>query len=124
MASSVFFSVFRMVRRLLGSAAAPTAVEGAPDPGARLSYANDGRSGHVHYQSAAVHFTLYYEIGGGDCVATIDVPGPADWTPQTGLPLAQRGAVLDWIGRQVVRDQCAGNARFALEGDWLNIYPA
>lgn len=101
---------------------------GDPGPGpdgARLSYSNDGRSGHVHYRSGSAQFTLYYEFGGGDCVAWIDVPPPVEWERRTGLPLARRDEVLDWIGRRVVQDQTVGGSgRFAIEGNALNVYGA
>lgn len=89
----------------------------------KVSYSNDGRSGHVWYQSHETEFTMYYEFGGGDCVASIDIPGPEDWTKHTGLPLARREEVLDFIGRQVVKDQTTGGkGRFKIEGNWLNVY--
>jgi hypothetical protein len=123
MASSAFFSVLGFVRRLLQSQAPPAAVGDAPDPGARLSYGSEGRSGRVHYQSRRADFTLYYEFGGGDCVATIDLPSLKDWPRHTGLPQDQRDGVIEWIGRQVVRDQTTGGkGRYEVEGNWLNIY--
>lgn len=91
-----------------------------PD-GARLSYSSDGRSGHVHYQSAAASFSMYYEFGGGDCVASIDLPSASDWPRLTGMPLDRRAEVLDWIGRRVVQDQARGG-RFTIERDWLLIH--
>jgi hypothetical protein len=112
---STFFSVVGVILPLLAV--------GCAREDARLSYAGDGRSGRVHYQSSAADFTLYYELGGGDCVASIDLPSPRDWTRRTGLPLDRRDAVVQWIGRQVVRDQTTGGrGRFAVEGDWLNVY--
>ncbi|HEV7732006.1 MAG TPA: hypothetical protein VGR62_07585, partial [Candidatus Binatia bacterium] len=93
-------------------------------PGAtRLSYSSDGRGGHVHYQSHDASFTLYYEFGGGDCVASIDLPSPTAWRRHTGLPLERRDEVVRWIGQRVVHDQTTGGTgRFEIEGNWLNIY--
>ncbi len=123
MASSAFFSVLGFVRRLLLSQAPPAADGDAPDPGARLSYGSDGRSGRVHYQSRRADFTMYYELGGGDCVAIIDLPSVREWERRTGLPSDQRDAVVQWIGRQVVRDQTRdGAGRFEVQGGWLNVY--
>lgn len=90
---------------------------------AKILYSSDGRSGHVHYQSPEVQFALYYEFGGGDCVASVDIPGPGDWEKHTGLPLSRRDEVLDFIGRQVVKDQTTGGrGYFKIEQNWLNIY--
>lgn len=122
MASSVFSSVVGFVRDLLRSPG-PPAADASPDPGARLTYESEGRSGRVHYQSPRADFTLYYEFAGGDCLATVDLPSASAWTRQTGLPADQRDAVVQWIGRQVVRDQTNGGAgRFVVNGDWLEIY--
>lgn len=90
---------------------------------ARVLYSSDGRSGYVHYQSAEADFALYYEFGGGDCVAGIDVPKPEDWEDHTGLPLARREEILHFIGRQVVKDQTTmGRGYYRIEGNFLNIY--
>ena len=87
----------------------------------KIRYSSDGRSGHVHYESPETIFTLYYEFGGGDVVACIDIPAPQDWQKHTGLPVEQRAEVLNFIGEQVVRDQTQGGS-FKIEGNWLNIY--
>jgi hypothetical protein len=100
-------------------------VDQGPDPHARLSYSSDGRSGRVHYQSAKAEFTLYFEFGGGDCIAMIELPSPAAWERHTGLRLDERDAVVHWIGRRVVHDQTrGGNGRFEVDGNWLNIRSA
>lgn len=97
---------------------------GKSGPGAAtIRYSSDGRSGYVHYQSPEAQFALYYEFGGGDCVASIDIPGPGDWEKHTGLPPSGRDEVLNFIGRQVVKDQTTGgNGYFKIEENWLNIY--
>ncbi len=96
---------------------------GGNSGGTKVSYSNDGRSGHVHYQSPEAKFALYFEFSGGDCVASINIPSPAKWEKETKLPLARREEVLNFIGRQVVKDQTTnGRGHFKIEGDWLNIY--
>ena len=89
----------------------------------QISYSSEGRYGHVHYQSPETAFALYYEFGGGNCVACISIPSPASWEAETSLPLARRESVLQFIGQQVVQDQTSsGTGYFKIEGDWLNIY--
>lgn len=89
----------------------------------KVTYSNEGRYGHVHYQSPEADFSLYYEFGGGNCVACISIPGAENWEKETGVPLAQRDAVLQFIGEHVVQDQTSsGTGYFKIEGDWLNIY--
>ena len=89
----------------------------------KVLYSSDGRSGQVHYQSPEASFAMYYEFGGGNCVACISIPGPKNWEDETGLPLTRREEVLHFIGGQVVKDQTSsGTGYFKIEGDWLNIY--
>lgn len=103
-------------RKLLGSSSNKTS---AP----KVSYSSDGRSGYVHYQGPEASFALYYEFGGGNCVACISIPGPKTWEKETGIPPNRREAVLHFIGEQVVKDQTTfGAGYYKIEGDWLNIY--
>ena len=89
----------------------------------KVLYSSDGRSGHVHYQSPETSFEMYYEFGGGDCVACISIPSPENWEKETDLPFIRREEVLNFIGQQVVKDQTSsGTGYFKIEGDWLNIY--
>lgn len=91
--------------------------------GPQILYSSDGRSGHVHYMSNEASFAMYYEFGGGNCVAGILIPSPEKWEEETGLPLSRRDEVLDFIGLRVVRDQVTGGrGYFRVEGDWLQIY--
>lgn len=88
-----------------------------------IRYTNDGRSGHVWYRSRETEFAMYYEFSGGDCVASIDIPSPENWEKATRLPLERRIEVLEFIGRQVAKDQVSsGTGYFKIEGNWLNIY--
>ncbi|MDX2060562.1 MAG: hypothetical protein SFV24_22315 [Gemmatimonadales bacterium] len=90
--------------------------------GARIRYSSDGRSGRVHYQSREADFSLYYEFGGGDVIACIDLPSVDDWQRHTGLPPDRREAVIHVIGRQVARDQTTGGTgSYRVNGDWLEI---
>lgn len=117
-------SVAGIATALLSHLRSGLSADAEPTPdAARLSYTSEGRFGHVQYQSAVAQFSLYYEFGGGDCVAMIEVPNANQWVERTGLPLTRRDDVLRWIGERVVKDQTTGGAgRFAIEGDWLNIY--
>jgi hypothetical protein len=87
----------------------------------KITYASNGRSGKVIYESKEATFALYYEFGGGDVVACIDVPNPQNWEKHTGLPLERREEVLNFIGQRVAHDQTSGGS-FKIEGNWMNIY--
>ncbi len=90
---------------------------------AKVSYSSDGRCGHVHYQSKEGSFAMYYEFGGGDCIASLIIPSKEDWVAKTGIPLERREYVLNHIGQRVVKDQISnGMGSFKIEGNWLNIY--
>ncbi|MEO6040181.1 MAG: hypothetical protein ABIQ93_17335 [Saprospiraceae bacterium] len=96
---------------------------GGKPSGAKILYSNDGRGGYVHYQSRAATFAFYYEFGGGEVVASIYLPSLPEWEKETGLPLARRDEVLNFMGRQVVKDQTSyGRGSFKIEKDFLNIY--
>lgn len=88
-----------------------------------LAYSSDGRSGYVFYKSKEASFSMYYEFGGGDCVASINIPGEDEWRTATGQPLERRSEILDFIGRQIVQDQTTnGRGYFKIEGNFINIY--
>ena len=93
------------------------------DPGAPIiGYSSDGRSGHVHYQGKESDFALYYEFGGGDCIASINIPSPGDWVATTGIPLEKREETLHHIGQQVVKDQTVGGTgRYEIQHNWIII---
>jgi len=93
-------------------------------PGApKITYSSNGRSGQVQYRSKEGNFDMYYELGGSDVVAGINVPSPNDWVAKTGIPLERRDEVLHFIGQQVVKDQTTnGRGSFKIEGNFLNIY--
>lgn len=89
----------------------------------QILYSSEGRSGYVWYRSTETEFSLYYEFGGGNCIAGIDIPSPETWESATKLPLSRREEVLNFIGQQVVKDQITGGlGYFKIEGNWLNIY--
>ena len=103
------------------------ALSGAPVPlnllNARVGYINEGREGRVVFSKGLRSFQMYYGFGGGDVVAIIEVPSEAEWVRQTGFPLEQRAAILDFIGNKVVHDQTtSGRGRFEVRKDCIEIY--
>jgi len=101
----------------------PTDTSPSNPNGAKIKYVSEGRSGKVVYESAEATFALYYEFGGGDVVACIDIPSEQNWEKHTGLPLGRRDEVLHFIGKQVAKDQISsGKGSYKIEKNWLNIY--
>ncbi|HEX2838090.1 MAG TPA: hypothetical protein VHN77_08195 [Phycisphaerales bacterium] len=87
----------------------PASIEPPPGlEGARVTFVNEGRSGRVVFTQGLKTFDMYFEFGGGNVVAVIDVPSAAEWGAKTGIPVAMRGAILEFVGRSVVRDQTGG----------------
>ncbi len=73
--------------------------------GARVRYLSDGRSGSVVFSMGLRSFEMYYEFGGGDAVAIIDVPTQSEWLAKTWFASELREPILDFIGATVARDQ-------------------
>jgi len=63
-----------------------------------VAFSQSGGSGQAHYESEEGSFNLYWEFGGGDVLAIVNVPKPEHWLAQTGIAVERRAAVLDYIG--------------------------
>lgn len=70
-----------------------------------LKYASDGRSGRVIYQDVFSELSFYFEFGGGNCVAIIDIPGPKKWEKETKRALADRESIVQFIAEKCRQDQ-------------------
>jgi len=86
-----------------------------------VRYTSSGRSGTVHYVSKEASFDMWYEFAGGDALAIIKIPTPAEWETETKMALSRRQDVLTFIGQQVVKDQ-THNGSFTIEDDYITIY--
>ena len=71
----------------------------------RVLYSNQGREGYVTYQDHISSFTMYFEFGGGNCVAIISVPTEKDWGKLTGRRIEERTEILNFIAKQTLNDQ-------------------
>lgn len=88
-----------------------------------MTCVNQGRAGRVVFTSGLKSFEMYFEFGGGETLAVIDVPPAADWSTRTGFPLGMRRAVLEFIGECVVQDQTTrGAGRFEIHEQDISIY--
>lgn len=89
----------------------------------RLRYAEEGRSGRVFFESKGGSFDMYFEFGGGDVLAVLDVPAERDWQKRTGLPLDQRASVLRFIAEGVIRDRTStGKNRYEIGPTSITIF--
>lgn len=87
----------------------------------KLEYINQGRSGYVVYKDGANNLKLFYEYGGGNCVAIIYVPSSEQWTSQTNRDITERRSILTFIAEQVIKDQ-APKGYYTLTDTSIEIY--
>ncbi len=71
----------------------------------KLEYINQGRGGYVIYKDGQDDIKLFFEYGGGNCVAIIYVPIIEEWTIKTNRPIAERNLILTFVAEQVIKDQ-------------------
>ncbi len=69
----------------------------------QLSYFSQGRSGNILYKDELGSIKLYYEFGGGDCVAIIFLPDYNEWSETWEKDTWNE--VLAFIAKQVISDQ-------------------
>lgn len=81
-----------------------------------------GRSGSVHYQESAGRLTFYWELGGGDFVALINVGDEAAWRAQPPWAAARRAEILRRVADEVVRQMSpGGRAEIDAQKGWINL---
>ncbi|HMQ62010.1 MAG TPA: hypothetical protein PKE06_15155 [Flavilitoribacter sp.] len=90
------------------SKAKPTKMVFSEPKGATVAFSTSGRSGQVVYTGPEGSFAMYWEFGGGDVIAIIDIPNAATWEAQTRIPLEKRMDILHFIGRKTVEAQTTG----------------
>jgi hypothetical protein len=89
---------------------------------AQLRYESSGRAGTLYFKNQETSFSMWWEFGGGDALAIINIPSAQNWETETQLALDKRAVVLQFIGEQVVRDQASGNGYYEIAEDFLTIY--
>ena len=73
----------------------------------KLEYIHEGRGGYVVYKDGQDDIKLFFEYGGGNCVAIIYVPTIDEWTIKTNRPLVDRNAILTFVAEQTIKDKAA-----------------
>ncbi|MBU6341091.1 MAG: hypothetical protein KGS48_06315 [Bacteroidetes bacterium] len=89
--------------------------------GRRVQYRSEGRSGTVIYTEGERCINLYYEFGGGDCVAWLNVPDADHWEAETGFLLSEREDIVQFIAETVRRDQ-ASNCRIEITENSISFH--
>ena len=81
----------------------------------------DGRSGDITLTLASGSHRFWWEFGGGDCIAFIDVPDARQWQAIPALAPHSRDALLAWLAREVSSRQCAG-ARIVISDSAIELH--
>ena len=87
----------------------------------KLEYINEGRGGYVIYKDEHGEIKLFFEYGGGNCIAIIYVPSTNEWTNKTKRPLTQRQTVLAFVAEKSIKDQ-APNCYYVLSDICIEIF--
>lgn len=93
-----------------------------PDYHPRLHYTSLGRGGYVRFENNLTSFDMWWEFGGGNALALIDIPSEQNWEATTKIPLAQREETLRFIAEQVIQDQASGRGTYTWDDRTLTIY--
>lgn len=75
----------------------------------RIEYLSEGRTGYVIYIEGELQLRFYYEFGGGNCIAVIDIPATEQWEAHTKLPLSRRDDIIDFMATTVKNQQASGS---------------
>lgn len=81
----------------------------------------EGRSGHVHYAEGPLRTcSFYWEFGGGDVVASINVPSPFNWDAEIPWAASRRDEVLQRIAQEVQQKQCP-SCEARISDNWIEV---
>ena len=86
-----------------------------------MEYADEGRGGYVIFRRGKTTCNFWRDIGAGNALMVIEVHTEADWEAETGIPLAERQAVLQFIGERVIVQQAPGYL-FRIDPNSIVIY--
>ncbi len=87
----------------------------------KLEYINEGRGGYVVYKDALGDIRLFFEYGGGPCVAIIYVPTIEEWTVKTKRPVVDRNSILIFVAEQAIKDK-APKSYYELSDTCIEIF--
>lgn len=88
---------------------------------AKIWYTSAGRGGDVVLDWGGQTTRFWWEFAGGNAVAIVGIPKAEHWEAKTGIPLAERDAVLQFMGKHITNDQSPGG-RFDIEESYITIY--
>jgi len=89
--------------------------------GRNLSYTGNLRAGSVIFTEGNTRLEFWTEMGGGNCLFYISIPTSGGWESATGLPLADRNDIIEFIAERALHDQ-AGSCRYTITEDFITYY--
>lgn len=92
-----------------------------PGRGGSVWFVDQGREATGTYQDLDGSVDMYIEFGGGDVIVIIHVPNAAEWVAQTGIPIARRATVLNFIGSESIRQKNGGQGRYEVQDNCILI---
>lgn len=72
----------------------------------KVSVEKRGRSGHVLVEVDDRTLRFYWEYGGGNCIAMVAVPDPAEWSALHPHRDFERRAFLAGLAVEMARQEC------------------
>ena len=82
-----------------------------------------GPGGSVIYREGEHTQAFGWDLGGGDVLATIYVPSPADWDARIPWAAGRRDEVLATLAREVSRQKCRG-CTIEIAERWIHLREA
>lgn len=87
----------------------------------RIEYKGNIRSGTIIYIDSKTRIEFSNEMGGGNCMVYIEIPGEEQWEVQTKTPLAVRKEILEFIAETVQAEQ-ASNCTYKIMDNTICYY--
>lgn len=87
---------------------------------AHVGYDSQGRSGDVIFYRNDMTLHFPFEFGGGETLASVEIPTVENWEKETGLPQSDRNTILEFVAKRVIRDQ-ASKCTYVIHPDRIQI---
>ena len=87
----------------------------------RIEYEGTLRSGSVIYLDVDTRIEFSNEMGGGNCLAFINIPSEMQWEAATKTPLSRRKDILEYVAA-AVQSQQASNCYYEIKEDSISFY--
>jgi hypothetical protein len=89
---------------------------------ATVATSGAGRGGQLHYADTRTRFSMWWEFAGGDALALVGIPTPAQWEAQTRLPVSERSSVLQVLAAELVALHAGGGGHAVFDDQVLVLY--